>query len=613
MPKGKDTKKFDEGKKTIDIEVFRTGVLTDSEGNTETWTKEDLETICNLYNESIIEDPGKEAPLCKGHPETDDPAYGWVKKLYIEDDILKASVTLNKNFEEEVKDEQFKKVSIAIDENLLLKHIGFLGAAHPAVKGLKPVQLSEGVKIRYFADGEISSTPPETAADTLESYKNAQKEREKIYGIGIKDKIGYIQKPDAYKDLEDSAFADPVNYMYPIFDLPNLIASKETFRSWDSSYTDVERQVIIARFLTAYQGFGFDIVKDRIYFNEDNSKEKIIEDDTSTFSMPLKDSLKRDKPAQYTDYADGDFGDPVHFRFPLKTASEVKASIAIFNRENVRNQYEEKEKNYVASRILKAAKQNNIQLNQETWNFKEFVNVPADLLNKNQLVEVLKKLDNQDNNNFVKPNIRTTMKEWLIAFIQALIQKISELAGEEVATQIQAWADEYQTSNPIPEATADPNGGTGTTANEDPVLKEFSEKIKNLEKKNRMLEFNEYFEKQVSEGKLVPAQRSLVMSALELGHETKKTFNEGNKAISGLDFVKGLIESFPKQVELDEIAKKEYSAQTSKKTNIKVPAKVSVDESSADLDGKIMAFMEEQKTKGRDLTYGQAYSEFVKL
>lgn len=619
MPKNSNTRKF-ESNKSIDIEVFRTGTITDSEGRTETWTNDDLEKICNTYNEAIQEDPGKKAPLCKGHPETDDPSYGWVNKLYIENDILKANVSLNKLFEEEVKDEQFTKVSIAIDEDLRLKHIGFLGAVHPAVKGLKPVSLNEKLRIRYFANGDISLNPPDqTVADTIEAYKIAQKEREKTFGIGIKDKIGYLQKPDAYKDLEDSAFADPVNYLYPIFDLPNLIASKETFRSWDSSYTDVERQVIIARFLKAFQDFGFDIIKDRIYFNGNlKGNNKIFNDEVSNFTMPLKDELKKDKPAQYTDYLEGDFGDPVHFRFPLKTSSEVKASIAIFNRENVRNQYQEEEKNYVASRIIKAAMQNNIQLSQESWNFKEFVNVPADLLNKNQLLEVVKNLDQTHNNNFVKPNIRTTMKEWFAAFLLALIQKISELAGEEVATQIQAWADEYQTSNPLPEDTqgtptpTDPAASSGTTANEDPVLKEYAERIKALEKQNRLFEFNEYFDKKVSEGKLAPAQRTLVMNALELGYNSTKSFSVNNKNQSGLDFVKSLIDSFPKAVELEEIARKEFAANSDKKAGIKAPKKVAIDETTVELDTKVMAFMEEQKAKGNTLTYIQAYSELFK-
>ncbi|MCL5992356.1 MAG: hypothetical protein M1419_09700, partial [Bacteroidetes bacterium] len=259
------TKKAAEKPKELEIEVFKTGEITDSEGDTKNWSLEDLQTIATTYNDKIKEDPGAQAPIVKGHPETDDPAYGWVEKLKVAGETLMAKIKLVPTFAQEVKDEMFKKVSIALYPDLMLRHIGFLGAAQPAVKGLEPVKFNDHektFKIFEFQD------PPLEPTDTVEALKTAQDERAKKYGIGVKDKIGYIAKPDAYKDLDDESFCDPVNYLYPVHDKPNWYASFKTFSPWDNGYSEVEKQVIYAKFYASALELGIKFEPDRIYFTE---------------------------------------------------------------------------------------------------------------------------------------------------------------------------------------------------------------------------------------------------------------------------------------------------------------------------------------------------------
>lgn len=118
------------------IEVFRAGKQTDSAGNTKDWTTEDLDTIVKTYNDQPA-DARHEAPVVLGHPETDKPAYGWVQQLKREGNILLAELKdLSDNFVEMVKNGMYKKRSISLYADMLLKHIGFLGAVPPAVKGL---------------------------------------------------------------------------------------------------------------------------------------------------------------------------------------------------------------------------------------------------------------------------------------------------------------------------------------------------------------------------------------------------------------------------------------------------------------------------------------------
>lgn len=58
------------------IEILRTGTFTDSAGRTQNFTAEDLDHMIQLYNEKTANDESFRAPLVKGHPESNSPAYG---------------------------------------------------------------------------------------------------------------------------------------------------------------------------------------------------------------------------------------------------------------------------------------------------------------------------------------------------------------------------------------------------------------------------------------------------------------------------------------------------------------------------------------------------------
>lgn len=114
------------------IEVFKIGMHTDSAGNTREWTDEDLDAIVENYAEKQ-----DEAPIVLGHPKTDDPAYGWVSELKHEGGTLFAKLErVCPEFINWVEKGLYRKISIALDSDFGLRHIGFLGAVAPAVKGL---------------------------------------------------------------------------------------------------------------------------------------------------------------------------------------------------------------------------------------------------------------------------------------------------------------------------------------------------------------------------------------------------------------------------------------------------------------------------------------------
>lgn len=121
------------------IEVFKTGTHTDSNGNTRTWTEEDLDTIVRKY---VPEE--HEAPVVIGHPKDNAPAFGWVERLERNGNVLYAKLKdLVPEFVEAVKKGLYKKRSVSFYPDLTLRHIGFLGAMPPAVKGLADVKFSE--------------------------------------------------------------------------------------------------------------------------------------------------------------------------------------------------------------------------------------------------------------------------------------------------------------------------------------------------------------------------------------------------------------------------------------------------------------------------------------
>ena len=115
------------------VEVFRSGTHTDSRGITRTWSNDDLDSIVRNYNKD-----NNEAPVVIGHPAADAPAFGWVDKIKRANDRLLVKFTkLAPEFINWVDSGLYRKISIAINNDKTLRHVGFLGAAPPAVKGLR--------------------------------------------------------------------------------------------------------------------------------------------------------------------------------------------------------------------------------------------------------------------------------------------------------------------------------------------------------------------------------------------------------------------------------------------------------------------------------------------
>jgi hypothetical protein len=177
------------------IEIFRPGTHTAMSGQTIAFTEADLSATASAYDVAL-----HEAPIVVGHPKDNAPAYGWVTGLALAGTSLAATPgQVDPAFAEMVRKGRFKKVSASFYAPdapgnpkpgvYYLRHVGFLGAQPPAVKGLKPIAFAasdEGIisfdeddamtigtiasLFRGLRDWMISQVGQEKADTVLPSY-----------------------------------------------------------------------------------------------------------------------------------------------------------------------------------------------------------------------------------------------------------------------------------------------------------------------------------------------------------------------------------------------------------------------------------------------------------
>lgn len=134
--------------------IFKPGKHTASSGQELSFSEADLAATVRVY------DPAKhEAPIVVGHPKDNLPAYGWVSGISFSEGSLEADPKqVDPDFSEMVQAGRFKKRSASFyapnspahplagtpdHGTYYLRHVAFLGAAPPAVKGLRDVSFSD--------------------------------------------------------------------------------------------------------------------------------------------------------------------------------------------------------------------------------------------------------------------------------------------------------------------------------------------------------------------------------------------------------------------------------------------------------------------------------------
>ncbi len=127
------------------FQIFRAGTHVDSAGRTLTFGEDDIARTAASYGV-------RAAPLCLGHPSNDRPSYGQVDRLLAIGGNLLAAASVNFDLADAVRAGRYKKLSASFytpaavgnpaPGMYYLKHVGFLGAAPPAIKDLPALQFA---------------------------------------------------------------------------------------------------------------------------------------------------------------------------------------------------------------------------------------------------------------------------------------------------------------------------------------------------------------------------------------------------------------------------------------------------------------------------------------
>ena len=160
------------------IEIFRAGDY----GERGNWTADDLDRVAAAY------DPRKQsAPVVLGHPADDAPAYGWVKRLRRAGQSLWAQLEkVDPVLESLLRAGRFAQRSVALYRQFpltggpYLRHVGFLGAAPPAVKGLAAVRFADAefqtIDAQFQSIASISSPGDQRSSEVFMSEPKSKLE-----------------------------------------------------------------------------------------------------------------------------------------------------------------------------------------------------------------------------------------------------------------------------------------------------------------------------------------------------------------------------------------------------------------------------------------------------
>lgn len=160
------------------IEIFRAGTRTADDGTVHTITEADLVKAAAAYDPAL-----HEAPHTVGHPKDNAPAYGWIARLSVQDGSLQIAENkqVEPQFAEIAAAGRVKKRSASFYHPQdpsnpkpgiwYLRHVAWLGAQPPAVKGLKDVNFSEDDALRAVCFSEPITTPSTQEPDDMSTEK----------------------------------------------------------------------------------------------------------------------------------------------------------------------------------------------------------------------------------------------------------------------------------------------------------------------------------------------------------------------------------------------------------------------------------------------------------
>ena len=228
------------------IEVFYAGSHTDAQGRACDFTNGDLDQMVgNLTTLGA-------APLVIGHPKHDDPAYGWVSEAKRDGERLFIKARdVNPAFEAGVNSGAYRNRSLRVaktkDHGWRIQHVGWLGAALPALEGMQPLSYAANA-----ADGETFDFAGEySTASALDDIQAVLRSlRESVIakdGLEAADAMLPEWRISAIgasaERVRQAALAEPTsNPASPFFNQPTTGASAMSFTQADLDRTAAETE-----------------------------------------------------------------------------------------------------------------------------------------------------------------------------------------------------------------------------------------------------------------------------------------------------------------------------------------------------------------------------------
>lgn len=209
------------------IHIFKPGRHVTMAGDVIEFSEADVAATARAYNPKL-----HEAPLVIGHPKTDDPAQGWVGSLSAtERGLFAAPRDVEAAFAEQVGQRRYGKVSSKfyspdspsnpVPGVWYLRHVGFLGAQPPGVKGLDNpsfadvddgcVAFQEAVEFGDWDDRNIASMFRSLRDWFLAKFGQEEADRA-LPSWSVDSLQESAAQPEPGEDTPAPAFADPVSH-----------------------------------------------------------------------------------------------------------------------------------------------------------------------------------------------------------------------------------------------------------------------------------------------------------------------------------------------------------------------------------------------------------------
>jgi hypothetical protein len=222
------------------IELFRAGDY----GDKGSYNAADIDKMVANY------DPAKhEAPVVMGHPEMDAPAYGWVEAVKRSGNVLLGKLKqVPDQFSKLVDEGRFKKRSISFyrgENGPSLRHVGFLGAMPPEVKGLADVKLA------HFSAGDGVFTAidfkEENNMDVQEISNSINKSLKEFFTELFKGKkIEDVGAPDNSKAIADAVAAATAPLQAKFSELSTQLDNEKKARETAAGATAAQTEAAFA-------------------------------------------------------------------------------------------------------------------------------------------------------------------------------------------------------------------------------------------------------------------------------------------------------------------------------------------------------------------------------